>query len=616
MLDHLVALADEYEQSGDLLPIGYSISSSQPIQWVIRIGPDGSASLREANLDRPRPKIKRTSGIEPFLLADYAYYVLGIPEEGKEERAKKAHDAFISLLEQASATLDSDILEPILLFYSNGADPSGPVEAIDPKDVILLELARGGDAGGIILDNPEIQGFWSEYAEDKASSGIRGPCSVCGEEKHLLRKMPEDIYIMGASPRPQLSSFNESAFTSYGREKTLNASICYACGERSAQALNMLTKAPRNRVRLARNPRTRASPSLKDQLAVFWTGADEVETEAGEPVPVDAALMFGMEGSIDEDLGVDVDEAQIERLLHTPWHANSSALETGEAGVHLVILSPNKARLVIRDWLHEDLEAIRSNLRTFLDATRVETPGGRPGRSQGVRQLLGALAVNGIDPDNGRVRSRREIEANQVRGLLRTAYAGRPPPQDIFPSAVRALRNPNVWSVPWLNQQLIAILHLNERWRTPGDDQDMNEKDSARLADENSDPGYLCGRLMAILEETQRRAADGQLNTTIVDRNYNAAATAPGSTLPRLLQQAETAHIPKVRKTAGTSTAEGIRSDLEAILTGLEAFPRTLDIKGQGQFALGFYHQRAEGRRKRREYFESQNDDETKTEAS
>lgn len=140
----------------------------------------------------------------------------------------------------------------------------------------------------------------------------------------------------------------------------------------------------------------------------------------------------------------------------------------------------------------------------------------------------------------------------------------------------------------------------------------MKEADQLeRLDEEQLHPGYLCGRLLAVLEDAQEWAADGQLNTTLVDRNYTAAATAPASALPRLLNQAETAHIPKIRRKSGGG-AHWMRKQIEDILAGLDAaegFPRTLNNEGQGQFALGFYHQRADIRRRKREHSESSTDE-------
>lgn len=121
---------------------------------------------------------------------------------------------------------------------------------------------------------------------------------------------------------------------------------------------------------------------------------------------------------------------------------------------------------------------------------------------------------------------------------------------------------------------------------------------------ERLDPGYgsspyLCGRLLAVLEEAQLRASGFKLNRTIVGRFYGSASTAPAATFGGLVRLATTAHLPDVGKEVNQLT--------EAVLAQLAdvgGFPKTLTLTQQAEFALGFYHQRAAfraGRGKERE---------------
>ena len=61
----------------------------------------------------------------------------------------------------------------------------------------------------------------------------------------------------------------------------------------------------------------------------------------------------------------------------------------------------------------------------------------------------------------------------------------------------------------------------------------------------------------------------------------------------RLFRNAQN-HLAK----AGGGAAENVRKDFEAISVQLgDHFPPSLDLEGQGCFALGYYHQKAEYRR-------------------
>ena len=101
-------------------------------------------------------------------------------------------------------------------------------------------------------------------------------------------------------------------------------------------------------------------------------------------------------------------------------------------------------------------------------------------------------------------------------------------------------------------------------------------------------PAYLCGRLLAILEQAQLRASNSGINQTIVNRSYGAASTAPKSIFSGLIRLATVAHLPKVGR--------DINEQMEEVMVELDesgGFPKTLTLAQQAEFALGFYHQRA-----------------------
>jgi CRISPR-associated protein Csd1 len=134
---------------------------------------------------------------------------------------------------------------------------------------------------------------------------------------------------------------------------------------------------------------------------------------------------------------------------------------------------------------------------------------------------------------------------------------------------------------------LIKMVLLSQIVDWKGDDQ-MVELDS-----ENRNPAYLCGRLLAVIEGVQRAAIPGT-NTTVTDRFFGTASSAPASVFSRLMRGAQ-AHLGKLRKTR-PGTYEALQHRLENILSGLPEFPRTLSLQQQGLFSLGYYHQRAADR--------------------
>ncbi|MGH2485453.1 MAG: type I-C CRISPR-associated protein Cas8c/Csd1, partial [Ktedonobacterales bacterium] len=113
----------------------------------------------------------------------------------------------------------------------------------------------------------------------------------------------------------------------------------------------------------------------------------------------------------------------------------------------------------------------------------------------------------------------------------------------------------------------------------------MSELDMA-----NRDPAYLCGRLLSVLESVQRTAL-GETNSTVVDRYYGTASSAPATVFGRLMRGARP-HLAKLRQEKPGACAR-LEEALGEVCQGLNTFPPTLSLEKQGLFALGYYHQRA-----------------------
>ena len=120
--------------------------------------------------------------------------------------------------------------------------------------------------------------------------------------------------------------------------------------------------------------------------------------------------------------------------------------------------------------------------------------------------------------------------------------------------------------------------------------QQSEEEIPVSLDKQSTQPGYLLGRLFAVLEYAQRSALGGQVNATIRDRYYGAASATPASIFPVLLRNTQN-HLGKLRKER-PGQAVILEKEIREIVAGLpEQFPRSLRIEDQGRFAIGYYHQ-------------------------
>jgi CRISPR-associated protein Csd1 len=113
------------------------------------------------------------------------------------------------------------------------------------------------------------------------------------------------------------------------------------------------------------------------------------------------------------------------------------------------------------------------------------------------------------------------------------------------------------------------------------------------LNPDNKDAAYLCGCLFAVFDRLQYLALGG-VNAGVVERFYASASTTPAIVMGRLFRNAQF-HLAK----ASDGAAENVRKDLEGLSTALgNEFPPSLSLQQQGRFALGYYHQKAEYRRR------------------
>jgi CRISPR-associated protein Csd1 len=195
--------------------------------------------------------------------------------------------------------------------------------------------------------------------------------------------------------------------------------------------------------------------------------------------------------------------------------------------------------------------------------------------------------------------------------LLHAALRGTPLPQSALAAALKrqqlepkgedALRNAVIVARLALIKACLLRSTNSQNNKTQTKDKTMTEC----LNPESRDPAYLCGRLFAVFDRLQY-LAQGSVNAGVVERYYASASTAPALVMGRLFRNAQF-HLPKAGEglSADLSTsqkqaiAENVRKDFEEITCTLgDQFPATLDLEGQGRFALGYYHQKADYRRR------------------
>lgn len=113
------------------------------------------------------------------------------------------------------------------------------------------------------------------------------------------------------------------------------------------------------------------------------------------------------------------------------------------------------------------------------------------------------------------------------------------------------------------------------------------------LNESHPSAAYQCGRLLAVFAQVQQRAL-GDVGAGVVERYYAAASSTPSLVLGRLTRTSQF-HLNKL----DPGLARWWEDRIAAIWSRLgDNVPKTLTLEEQSLFALGYYQQLAELRRR------------------
>jgi CRISPR-associated protein Csd1 len=545
LLQRLKEYADRRMQ---LPPVLYSEAS---VRYIIELAADGcllnprpTDTADPANPKTKRgqrrlvPQIQRTVAVKPLLLADKADYTLGIGGEGaRPDRVAACHAAYMDVLTRCAEQTQAPEVRAVLRFLQD--DPVKNLELPDDFDPGALITFRVEET--FVVDLPSVRAFWARQHASDAEDATIMQCIVCGQERPVLDRLQGKIKGVpgGQTSGTAIISANADAFESYGLEASLIAPTCADCGERFTKALNHL---------LADQSSRRI---LGGAAFVYWTREN---------------VGFDLMTLLDQP-----DPESVRLLLESPQRGREQT-HIDDTAFYATSLSGSGARVVVRDWIDTTLGEVKASLRHWFAAQRIVGPFGEAPRPLSLFQLAAAT-----------VREAKDIAPTTPRALIHTALTGAPLPWSLLYQAVRRNR-----AEQKVTPQRAALIKLVFASQQPAEEDRMTELDMA-----STNPAYLCGRLLAVLEDIQRAAIPGA-KATIVDRFFGTASSAPASVFGRLLRGAQP-HLSKLERD-NPNAYRALQRRMEEVASRLDGFPRTLTLEEQGLFSLGYYHQRAHSR--------------------
>lgn len=568
----LQSLHDLYDRlsadpSYEIAKPGYS---PQKISFRVVIKPDGSLfAIQDARIPNEKGKLYAEShlvigegksagpGINPGFLWENTAYLLGYkPSDEKPERTVKSFEAFRDKHLALEKEINLPEFSSVCRFLENWSpEKASEYAELNPS---INELTTGFGLFQIqgqplpVNEHPSVLQWWDAQSTQKI--GDLGQCLITGEQAPIARLHPKIKSVAGAqSAGASIVSFNAPSYESYGKEQSFNAPVSEAAAFRYGTALNSLLSGPmsdKHRIRIG------------DTTCVFWTNRPSVVE--------DAFSFFSSSGSEAQDEGI---RSKLEVFLEALRLGTNVLEQLGENPTenrfHILGLAPNAARLSVRFFHQSTVADFLKNLRAHHSDTSI------------VRQFETAIGKRQADPEfipnwqllRETARVPDEIPPLLGGSLMRSVIENIPYPEGIYSAVIRRIRadrNINYARAAIIKGTLVR---------------NQNQSIPVMLDPENTEPAYLLGRLFATLEKTQSDAL-GDLNAGLRDKYYGSASATPASVFPRILRTYQH-HLPKLE---GGRKVNRERL-LQEIISHISDFPSHLNLREQGKFAIGYYHQ-------------------------
>lgn len=603
----LQALYDHY-RTMQKLPVGFTMKE---IPFVIVIEEDGTyVRLEGFSPDKKNPArefeiptpVTRTSAVAPNLFWDHYGYVLGLSKkEGEKEevKAKRQMDAFRTMVDNfVKAYPENVAFAAVKAFY----DREEYLKITEDADLISEITKKAGNnmsfclastmkAGELIAHDPDLIDYQRRnYFDSKSEEGAKeAVCLITGEKGPIARLHPG--ISLGGMPLSLVNFQINSGYDSYGKSQALNAPVSPEAAEGYAMALNDLLRKD-----------TPTNYFLSGVTYVFWSGGGDYKLVEDFRMATFDPPMRTVE--VEEEKLSKRDQKRKARKAKTAQILDTEKSKkvvdalravTGGKGAYidtdakerfyLIGLEPGRGRISVKLFVEGTVSEIVGHTLQHLEDMKIvgrycQVETDRPP----VRSIYGLLASVFPKALKSNTWPKRPID-----GLVRSITTGIPYPGDLFAACIQ--RNQADKQVTELRAAFIkAYLNREYRYKNHTTDNPI----TMALNKEQTNKGYLAGRLFAVLEHIQK-SANGK--ATITDSYFAAASTTPGSTLPGLISLSSH-HLEKIRKGSNPGFASKDEERIKEIMNlfdGSESpFPVRFDLEDQGYFDLGYYHQKTE----------------------
>ncbi len=359
--------------------------------------------------------------------------------------------------------------------------------------------------------------------------------------------------IPGSQATAKLVAFQvNSGYDSYGKKKCANAPICKEAEFAYTTALNaMLQNGSHNKFMVG------------NRTFLFWASSSN---EAAEEVEEGLFDLLGYSETKEDN-----PNAKIEQVRKVFTSIYSGVLKTNlDDRFYILGLAPNAARIAVVYWSETSLKDFAGMvLRHFNDMEIVDTRKEKK-PFMGIKEMLSAVTLGGKQSD---------VTPNLPEAVIKSIFQGIPYPYTLLSACIGRIRAESD-GVNRIARMAIIKAYLNRQ-------NDNNKKIEVMLDKSNTNQGYLCGRLFAVLDRIQE---DANKNSSIRERYMNAASATPSSVFATILNLSSH-HLENLSNEGKKVFYEKLKQEIIDKIPA-DGFPAHLDLQDQGRFFVGYYHQR------------------------
>ena len=553
----LKALYDYYNRCDNLPAKGMEVKE---IGFLIVLSPEGQfLRFEDCRTGKDSSRVylvKKHVGRSSAAVANYLYdnssYVLGFSDKSSE-KDQLYFDTFREKVDSiAELYPDNKDIKAIQSFYRNSREKIIEIVSQDP----LWEDIKKNLSKKYSTFSFRIEGDLKIVAEKKevlqleeCDTSDAKLCLVTGEYGVPVDTTTATM-IPGSQATAKLVAFQvNSGYDSYGKSKCGNAPISENAEFAYTTALNsLLQKGSRNKF------------SLGSRTFVFWASNNNEASLEAEDSLFD---LLGFSEEVNDDPNANI--MKVRKVFESIY---SGVLKTGlDDKFYILGLAPNSARIAVVYWSENTLKDFAEKILDHFCDMEIHDTRKEKKPYMGVREMISSVTLGGKMSD---------ATPNLPEAVVKSIFQGLPYPATLYSACIRRIRAEQKLTI---TRAAIIKAYLNR--------QNNNSKKIDIMLDKgNTNQGYLCGRLFAVLDKIQE---DANNISSIRERYMNAASATTSSVFATILNLS--VHHSEKLDDSRRIYFEKLKQEIIEKLPA-NGFPAHLDLQDQGRFFVGYYHQR------------------------